>query len=175
MAANPPIVVKSMGTSLTVDDQAITHRSLGKVMTTFPRGMLIDVKVKMLAAPIMGHGGSWNVTFFSASGEKITYPVRDRALVDQLAALTAQPAAQALQPAGAGVPAQQAAPQQVTREYKGNKEMLAGVQQMQRAGWRVVSQTGYQPGAGVGRVLALGVVGAAVFKPGAKFIVTFER
>lgn len=64
---------------------------------------------------------------------------------------------------------------QTTREYEGEQALQAGIAQMARQGWRVVSQTSYQPSSGVGRTVALGVVGAAIFKPKARFVVVFTR
>lgn len=64
---------------------------------------------------------------------------------------------------------------QTTVTYTGQKEMEQGIATMAAAGWAVKSQAAYQPGSGVGRVLALGVVGALVFKPNTKFVVVFER
>lgn len=64
---------------------------------------------------------------------------------------------------------------QTTRTYKGEKAMLEGIAMMARQGWQVVSQSSFQPRAGVGRTLALGVVGAALIKPPMKFVVTFAR
>lgn len=64
---------------------------------------------------------------------------------------------------------------QTTRVYEGEKALQAGIAAMARQGWRVVSQTSFQPRAGVGRTVALGFVGAALWKPPIKFTVTFER
>jgi hypothetical protein len=63
---------------------------------------------------------------------------------------------------------------QVSRTYEGQDARDKGVAGMLATGWRVVTETSYQPRAGVGRVLALGVLAAAI-KPKVKFIVTFER
>jgi hypothetical protein len=75
-----------------------------------------------------------------------------------------------------GTPASEteAAAGQLTRTYEGEKDMQAGIQRMAKRGWKVVSQSGYQPRAGLGRVVALGLM-AAVIKPKAKFIVIYER
>lgn len=63
---------------------------------------------------------------------------------------------------------------QTTREYEGEKALQAGIAAMAAQGWRVVSQTSYQPRAGLGRVALLGL-GALVIKPEMKFVVTFQR
>jgi hypothetical protein len=68
----------------------------------------------------------------------------------------------------------EAATGQTTRTYEGEDAMREGIAQMAAQGWRVVSQTSYQPRAGVGRIALLGL-GAAVIKPKPKFVVTFER
>lgn len=64
---------------------------------------------------------------------------------------------------------------QTTRVYEGDKALQDGIAQMARGGWRVVSQSSFQPSSGVGRTVALGFIGALVFKPPAKFTVVFER
>lgn len=64
---------------------------------------------------------------------------------------------------------------QTTRVYEGEKALAEGIAQMARAGWRVVSQSSFQPRAGAGRTVALGFVGAAVWKPPMKFSVIFEK
>lgn len=64
---------------------------------------------------------------------------------------------------------------QTTRTYEGEKALTAGIAQMARQGWRVVSQSSFQPRAGAGRTVALGFVGAALWKPPMKFQVIFER
>jgi hypothetical protein len=63
---------------------------------------------------------------------------------------------------------------QKVRTYEGEKDMQAGITRMARLGWRVVSQSSYQPRAGVGRIVALGLL-AAVAKPRAKFTIIYER
>jgi hypothetical protein len=63
---------------------------------------------------------------------------------------------------------------QKTRTYSGEKDMREGIARMAQQGWKVVSQSSYQPRAGVGRVIALGLF-AAVIKPNAKFTVVYER
>lgn len=60
------------------------------------------------------------------------------------------------------------------RFYEGQKDMTAGIARMARLGWKVQSQSSYQPRAGVGRIVALGLM-AAVIKPKAKFQVVYER
>lgn len=77
----------------------------------------------------------------------------------------------------AGTPEAQAeaASGQTTRVYEGEQALAAGIAAMARQGWRVVSQTSFQPRAGVGRTVALGFVGAALFKPKPKFQVVYER
>lgn len=64
---------------------------------------------------------------------------------------------------------------QCTLRYQGEKAMLDGIARMQQQGWRVQGQTSYQPRAGCMRVITLGFLGAAVFKPKAVFVVTFTR
>lgn len=64
---------------------------------------------------------------------------------------------------------------QTTRVYEGEKALQEGIAAMARQGWRVVSQTPFQPRSGLGRTLALGVVGAALLKPATKWSVVFER
>ena len=63
---------------------------------------------------------------------------------------------------------------QATREYEGEKALVAGIADMARKDWRVQSQNSYQPRAGAGRVLALGL-GAAVIKPQMRFVVVYAR
>lgn len=58
--------------------------------------------------------------------------------------------------------------------YTGEKAMQRGISSMARQGWRVVSQSSYQPRAGVGRILLIGVF-AAIWKPKTRFQVVFER
>src|SRR5579859_5820227 len=69
----------------------------------------------------------------------------------------------------------EAASSQVTRVYEGEQALTAGIAAMARDGWRVVSQSSFQPGSGVGRTVALGFIGAALIKPPVKFTVIFER
>lgn len=69
----------------------------------------------------------------------------------------------------------EAASGQTTRVYEGEQALAAGIAAMARQGWRVVSQTSFQPRAGVGRTVALGFVGAALWKPKPKWTVIFER
>ena len=64
---------------------------------------------------------------------------------------------------------------QTTRVYEGEQALQAGIAEMARQGWRVVSQDSYQPRAGVGRTVALGFIGAALVKPKTKWTVVFER
>ena len=68
----------------------------------------------------------------------------------------------------------EAATGQKIRTYEGEKDMQAGIVRMAKLGWKVQSQSGYQPRAGLGRVALLGL-GALVIKPKAKFQVVFER
>jgi hypothetical protein len=63
---------------------------------------------------------------------------------------------------------------QKTRTYEGEKDMREGITRMGQQGWKVVSQSAYQPRAGLGRVALLGL-GALVIKPKAKFTVVYER
>jgi hypothetical protein len=63
---------------------------------------------------------------------------------------------------------------QVVRQYKGAAAMQTGIAQMAAQGWRVQTQSSYQPRAGVGRWATIGVL-ALVFKPRAAFIVTYTR
>lgn len=58
--------------------------------------------------------------------------------------------------------------------YTGEKAMQRGISDMARQGWRVVSQSSFQPRAGVGRILLIGIF-AAVIKPKMKFQVVYER
>src|SRR6185437_8228793 len=53
---------------------------------------------------------------------------------------------------------------QTTRVYEGEKALQAGIREMAKLGWRVVSQSSHQPSSGVGRTVALGIIGAAMFK-----------
>jgi hypothetical protein len=64
---------------------------------------------------------------------------------------------------------------QTTRVYEGEKALTAGITAMAHQGWRVVSQNSFQPRAGAGRTVALGFVGAALWKPPVKHVITFER
>lgn len=63
---------------------------------------------------------------------------------------------------------------QATREYEGEKAMVSGIAEMAAQGWKVQSQTSYQPRAGAGRVALLGI-GAAVIKPQMRFVVIYTR
>lgn len=63
---------------------------------------------------------------------------------------------------------------QATRIYEGEKALQAGIAEMARQGWRVVSQTAYQPPAGAGRVALLGW-GAKLIQPPIKFTVIYSR
>ncbi len=85
-----------------------------------------------------------------------------------------QPIPQPKPPAGA-ITADEIAAGQVVREYKSVGDMQQGIAKMAAQGWRVQSQTSYQPRQGAGRIIALGFVGAALFKPKAHFIVTYTR
>lgn len=71
--------------------------------------------------------------------------------------------------------AQQNAAGQQVMEYTGSDAMQRGITEMARSGWRVASQTSYQPRAGCMRVVLLGGIGALVFKPRTKFSVVFTR
>lgn len=64
---------------------------------------------------------------------------------------------------------------QAIREYTSVGDMQQGIAAMAAQGWRVQSQTSYQPRQGAGRIVALGFVGAALFKPAPKFVVTYAR
>lgn len=68
-----------------------------------------------------------------------------------------------------------AQPGQEVREYKGAHEAQAGIATMARQGWRVSSQSSYQPRAGCLRILMLGGIGALVWKPKPRFVVTYTR
>jgi hypothetical protein len=63
---------------------------------------------------------------------------------------------------------------QTTRIYEGEQALQAGIAEMARQGWRVASQSAYQPPAGVGRIVALGWA-AKLAQPAIKFSVVFER
>jgi hypothetical protein len=76
--------------------------------------------------------------------------------------------------AGSAAAVAQDATGQTSRTYEGERALAEGIAAMARQGWRVVSQTSYQPRAGLGRVALLGI-GAAVIKPPVKFVVIFER
>ncbi|MDE1904954.1 MAG: hypothetical protein KGH75_00705 [Rhodospirillales bacterium] len=77
--------------------------------------------------------------------------------------------------AGSAAAAAQEASGQTTRIYEGEQALQAGIAEMARQGWRVVSQSSHQPSSGVGRAVALGGIGAMIFKPPIKFTVIFER
>lgn len=64
---------------------------------------------------------------------------------------------------------------QTVQEYAGADAMQRGIMEMTRQGWRVQSQSSFQPRAGCMRVLMLGGIGALVFKPKPHFLVTFTR
>ena len=64
---------------------------------------------------------------------------------------------------------------QTTRVYVGEKAMQDGIKLMAKQGWRVVTQSSHQPSSGVGRAVALGFIGAAIFKPAHHFTVIFSR
>lgn len=168
------IETKYMGTSLKVTPDSVTFTSMGKVMGRIERHSLVLVTCKRI-------GAASQFAFEGADGTKFRATVGKREAAEQLqqefAAFLnpgAVPAVSVAAPAvGAAVVA--AGPQQITREYTCAKEMMAGIAQMERVGWRVQSQSSYQPSAGVGRVVALGFIGAAVIKPKAKFVVTFTR
>lgn len=66
---------------------------------------------------------------------------------------------------------QQATGGQVIVTYKGADAMQRGVMHMQRQGYRVSSQSSYQPRSGCLRVFMFGLL----FKPKAAFVVTFVR
>lgn len=63
---------------------------------------------------------------------------------------------------------------QKVRTYEGERDMREGIARLARQGWRVASQSNYQPRAGLGRIALLGF-GALVIKPKAKFTVIYER
>jgi hypothetical protein len=63
---------------------------------------------------------------------------------------------------------------QKVRTYEGEKDMQAGIKRMAALGWKVESQSAYQPRAGLGRVALLGF-GALVIKPKAKFTVIYAK
>jgi sRNA-binding protein len=63
---------------------------------------------------------------------------------------------------------------QTTRTYEGEKARDAGIVEMSKQGWKVTSVNAYQPRAGAGRIVALGLL-AAVAKPPMRFTVIFER
>lgn len=64
--------------------------------------------------------------------------------------------------------------QQITRTYTSDKAMRKDMEQMQRAGYRVVSQDSHQPRAGLGRIILLGFF-SLLFKPKMRFTVVYER
>lgn len=61
------------------------------------------------------------------------------------------------------------------KEYKNIKAYQKDAPNMTAQGWHVQDTTSHQPRQGVGRVVALGFVGAALFKPKPKIIVTYSR
>lgn len=76
--------------------------------------------------------------------------------------------------AGSAAATAQDATGQTTRTYEGEKALQEGIAAMARQGWRVVSQASFQPRAGAGRIVALGLL-AAVAKPPMKFTVVYQR
>src|SRR6185503_14811350 len=62
--------------------------------------------------------------------------------------------------AGSAAAQAQEATGQTTRIYEGEKALQEGIAAMARQGWRVVSQSSFQPRAGAGRVVALGIFAA---------------
>jgi hypothetical protein len=63
---------------------------------------------------------------------------------------------------------------QITRTYKGQKALEKGIKKMARQGWQVQSQSSFQPRAGVGRIVLLGIM-AAVIKPQTKWVVVYSK
>ncbi|HUY76598.1 MAG TPA: hypothetical protein VMV29_07485 [Ktedonobacterales bacterium] len=76
-----------------------------------------------------------------------------------------------------GSPAEQAlvAAGRTARLYEGERALQAGIAEMAAQGWSIVSQSNFQPPAGAGRTLALGLLGRALFKPPKKYTVVFQR
>lgn len=180
-----------IGSTLTVDDEAVEIRYMGGRTTRIPRGELAQVQAKVVAKPVWGMKGDYRLTFVGASGAKIVFKTNDVAAFEALSAEFAElppvvvPVPSAVEPAPVAAiastlvvaPASVAAgPQTVVREYGSSKEFEHGIADMAAQGYHLVgSPTVYQPRAGVGRMLALGPVGAAVIKPKQKILATFSR
>jgi hypothetical protein len=64
---------------------------------------------------------------------------------------------------------------QIMRQYKGDGAMRSGITSMQKQGWRVSSQSSFQPRSGCMRIILLGGIGALLFKPKPVFLVTYVR
>lgn len=65
--------------------------------------------------------------------------------------------------------------EQIVKTYKDQKAFSRDVSKMLQAGWIIASQTTYQPRSGIGRFLALGGIGALVFRPKQQVMVTYQR
>lgn len=64
---------------------------------------------------------------------------------------------------------------QVMRQYIGEKAMRNAILSMQNQGYRVSSQSSYQPRSGCMRVILLGGIGALIWKPKPVFVLTYVR
>ncbi len=66
-------------------------------------------------------------------------------------------------------------PETTVKTYHSAKEFEQDQRKMAAQGWQVTTTTSNQPRAGIGRTLALGVVGAAIFRQKPEIIVTYQR
>ena len=107
-------------------------------------------------------------SFFGNASSRGTAPaVGGNASVPTVRTVSALPGVPARRDAArrASRPPQEAASGQATRVYEGEQALTAGIAAMAALGWRVASQSSFQPHSGVGRTVALGFIGAALIKP----------
>ena len=65
--------------------------------------------------------------------------------------------------------------QTTVRTYKGQSEFERDAKRLAEQGWEVKTVTSQQPRSGCLRIIALGGIGALVFKPKPVVIVTYTR
>jgi hypothetical protein len=65
--------------------------------------------------------------------------------------------------------------EQTMKRYKDQRAFQKDAPNMLARGWYIQSQNSYQPRAGIGRIVALGGIGALVFKPKEQVMVTYVR
>ncbi len=61
------------------------------------------------------------------------------------------------------------------KHYTSAQDFERDQKRMAAQGWSVVSTTSIQPRQGIGRMVTLGPIGAAIFKPKSQLVITYSR